>query len=98
MSTGTQHTMMRTGSTKSGAEEWRCPHCGRRLVLQWRPFQRVVLDPGDERVQHIGAKGGVDAGTVDVRPSSRVTLPEDQARWLAENGMSWDGDDAPPDR
>jgi hypothetical protein len=93
MSTATQHTMMRTRSTESGAEEWRCPHCGRRLLLQWRPFEKVVLEPGDERVQHIGAKGGVGVGMVDV-PSSPVALPEDQVRWLAENGISWNGDDA----
>jgi hypothetical protein len=94
MSTATQHTMMRTGSTESGAEEWRCPHCDRRLLLQWRPFEKLVLDPGDEQVQHVGAKGGVDVGAVDVRLSCPVVLPEDQARWLAANGISWNGDDA----
>ena len=99
MSRSAQHTMMRTGSTESGAEEWRCPLCARRMLLQWRPFERVVLDPGDERVQHFGAKGGIDVGTVNVYSSPRVTLPEDQARWLAENGISWNGDDAAsPDR
>jgi hypothetical protein len=59
----------------------------------------VILDPGDERIQHVGAKGGVDIGAVDMRPSSPVALPEDQARWLAENGISWNGNDAAsPDR
>jgi hypothetical protein len=94
MSTAARYTMMRTGSTASGAEEWRCTDCSRRLLLQWRPFEKVVLDPGDERVQHVGAKGGVDVGTVDMHPPYPVALPEDEARWLAENGISWDGDDA----
>jgi DNA-directed RNA polymerase subunit RPC12/RpoP len=90
MSTATQHTMMRTGSTESGAEEWRCPHCGRRLLLQWRPFGRVVLDPGDERVQHVGAKGGASIETAG------IGLPgptNNDARWLAANGLAWHGAD-----
>jgi DNA-directed RNA polymerase subunit RPC12/RpoP len=93
MAATTQHTMMRTGSTPSGAEEWWCPHCGRRLLVQWRPFEKVVLDPGDERVQHVGAKGGMTVGTADVRPVPD-TLPEEQRRWLAENGIAWDDDAA----
>ena len=93
MATTTQHTMMRTGLTPSGAEEWRCPHCGRCLLVQWRPFEKVVLDPGDARVQHVGTKGVVSAAAADVRPPSPDSLPEEQARWLAEIGISWNGAD-----
>jgi hypothetical protein len=88
MATAPQHNMVMTGAEESGAEEWRCPRCGRRLLLRWRPlFQKLVLEPGDERVRHVGAKGGVAVGPVDVDPGRAASLPADDARWLADNGM-----------
>jgi hypothetical protein len=32
--------------------------------------------------------------TADVWPASPDALPEEQARWLAENGISWNDDAA----
>jgi len=43
----------------SGAQEWCCPVCGRRLLMQWPPsFEKQVLDPGDTNAFHTGGKIG----------------------------------------
>jgi hypothetical protein len=37
----------------SGAEEWACPTCGRRFIIQWRPvYQKIVLARGHEGAAH----------------------------------------------
>ncbi len=92
-----EHEMELTGSSESGAEEWFCPRCGRRLLLRWRPaFEKLVLDRGDEWVRHAGAKGAVGVGAVEVRPADLTVLPDGQARWLAENGIDWSSGDPGP--
>lgn len=74
------HEMEVTGSTETGAEEWNCPSCGRRVLLRWPPrHQRIVLHPGDDRVVHVGGRRPRPAG---------ITEPE--RRWLHELGISWD--------
>lgn len=45
-------------SEHEGTEEWLCPICGRRLLIEWSPeFRKKVVDEGDESVQHSGGKG-----------------------------------------
>jgi hypothetical protein len=45
----------------AGPEEWLCPTCGRRIIMQWPPkYKKMVLVVGDENVIHSGAKGGVE--------------------------------------
>jgi hypothetical protein len=74
--------MVRT-TAGSDSEEWCCPRCGRRIVLRQPPsYQRLVIDPGDDSVEHAGGTGGVmitEAAVGDV----------DDAVWLAENGIMW---------
>lgn len=37
----------------SGAEEWFCPICARRFVIQWPPkYQKIILEIGDEYAAH----------------------------------------------
>jgi hypothetical protein len=34
-------------------EEWYCPDCGRRFVLQWRPtYRMIVLKAGQQDTRH----------------------------------------------
>ncbi len=55
-----QHEMLLDKTHPTGAEEWYCPTCGRRFVMQWPPkYKRIVLTPGDEYVAHRGGKGGL---------------------------------------
>ena len=54
------HTMVLVGPRQPGAEEWFCPACGRRLLMEWPPrYAKLVVEPGDEAVTHVGGKGGV---------------------------------------
>jgi len=82
------HEMVLSSSLASGAEEWACPQCGRRLVLRWPPHsEKLVLDHGDVTAIHAGGKGGVRAGglTAAVAPSGA-----DQ-QWLGDVGIDGDG-------
>lgn len=57
------HTMILQTTHESGAEEWYCPTCGRRIIFQWPPdFKKTVLVPGDEYASHSGGKGGFMVG------------------------------------
>lgn len=43
------HEMVLTRTVESGAEEWSCLSCDRRMLLRWPPrYEKVVLEPGDE--------------------------------------------------
>lgn len=85
------HVMVRVRWTASGDEEWLCPECGRRMLLRWPPdFEKVVLEPGDERSSHIGGSLGLsmDAGSEAAAPAG---VAERDRQWLRDNGIDWDG-------
>lgn len=46
-------------ASHEGTEEWCCPICGRCIFIEWEPFQKVVLELGDENVSHAVIKLGV---------------------------------------
>jgi hypothetical protein len=53
-----QHEMQLELTHPSGAEEWACPICGMRYLLQWPPaYKKVVLETGDEYAFHSCSKG-----------------------------------------
>lgn len=91
------HGMHLSQTYPSGAEEWLCPACGRRFVMEWTPaFKRIVLERGDEGIAHSGAKGlpglSLSAGTLppaDATPSpeEETRLPDDLSRWLRDAGF-----------
>ena len=81
------HEMVVIRSGEAG-EEWRCPSCGRRLLLRWPPrHERIILHPGDDRVVHVGGRGETTP-TAPVTVSESLTEPE--RRWLRDNGIAWD--------
>jgi hypothetical protein len=86
-----KHVMILNGCAESGAEEWACPDCGRRVLLRWPPeYERLVLEHGDETAIHVGGKGGVQIGGLEV--SAPVPGLSSEAReWLSNNGIDWDG-------
>ncbi len=58
MSASQAHILTRIKIYSSGAEEWLCPICGRRFIMQWIPeCQRVVLEVGDETALHNTGRG-----------------------------------------
>ncbi len=60
------HTMELIGEHE-GTEEWYCPECGRRMMITWQPWKKVVVEPGDNYVAHTGGKGGLRLGSVQIR-------------------------------
>ncbi len=87
-----KHEMVLIGSVESGAEEWVCPTCGRRMLLRWPPdYERLVLDHGDSTAIHVGGKGGVQVSDVVVTHAPASDLPSDERTWLREQGIDWDG-------
>ena len=84
--------MVLTGRTESGAEEWACPDCGRRMLMRWPPrFEKIVLEDGDATAVHAGAKGGVLMGQAEVTQAVPTDVPDSERRWLRGNGIDWDG-------
>jgi hypothetical protein len=94
--------MILTGSGESGAEEWVCPTCGRRMLLRWPPhYEKLILEHGDEAAIHVGGKGGLRVGQVAVGPAPASgapladvpvsEIPEAERRWLRAIGIDWDG-------
>jgi len=91
--------MILQGRTESGAEEWTCPDCERRLLLRWSPdFQRLILERGDNMAVHVGSKGGVRMTRIEVNPSPSPDFSGEVRQWLADNGIDWDGTATFPDR
>lgn len=74
MDNGVQHEMVVTETFATGAQEWYCPVCGRRYILQWPPaYSKIVLEAGDETVVHVGGTGGVQMGGGELRPAQSST-------------------------
>jgi len=89
------HEMVLMGSRESGADEWMCPICGRRILVRWTPmYVKVVLVLGDESVTHVGGKGGVQVSVMDVSPGTAIEVPGREREWLLQNGIDWDGESA----
>ena len=86
-----RHEMLPTGSGESGAEEWACPTCGRRMLLRWPPnYEKLVLERGDEAAIHVGGKGGLRVGQIAVAPATVGEVPQAEQQWLRDNGIDWD--------
>ncbi len=64
------HTMELIGDHE-GTEEWYCPECGRRMMITWQPWKKVVVEPGDNYVAHTGGKGGLRLGSVQIRQGNQ---------------------------
>ena len=49
MSQEQRHQMKLVNTHSSGAEEWFCPSCGYRFMIQWPPeYKKIVLENGDQ--------------------------------------------------
>ncbi|MGW3077583.1 MULTISPECIES: hypothetical protein [unclassified Kitasatospora] len=98
------HEMKFVARLSSGADEWSCPTCGRRVTLRRLPDPELtVLDPGDESAVHVGviepdARAAAAAEKYGLGPVQNIPRPPsppapdaDDRRWLAEIGIDWDG-------
>lgn len=66
-----KHEMALEKTYLSGEEEWYCPICGRRVLINWEPeFKRTVLEAGDEYANHSGGKGGFRMTSLQIQITS----------------------------
>jgi hypothetical protein len=79
------HEMILEKTYPSGADEWYCPTCGRRFLLQWPPvYKKVILEPGDEQASHTGGKGGLTIGSIQVTQDAGDQVSEESLRFWQE--------------
>ena len=91
-----KHEMILEETYPSGAEEWYCPLCNRRvLVMNWHPDgKRILLKRGDEfshsNIEPEGSSGLIDLpNTYDLGNEDHLRL-EFWSTWLDETGFeSW---------
>ncbi len=100
-----RHSMVFEKTHPSGEDEWYCPTCGRRFLLQWPPnFKKTIIDPGDEQVGHSGGRGGLSMDSAQnissegVKEETENFLDDPRlapwAAWLDEAGFEdlWSND------
>ena len=88
-----KHEMVLEKTHSSGEEEWHCPACGRRMLINWQPqFKKIVLEAGDDYAMHSATKGllptepqvtPVDGATQHAEPEALVEEDPRLAPWLA---------------
>lgn len=82
--------MILKGQGNSGAEEWFCPSCGRRMLMRWSPeFDTVLLEHGDDSAVHFGGKGGLRLNDVAVTSEPAPAVSGLEQQWLHKNGIDW---------
>ena len=83
--------MVLQGHVDSGAEEWVCLSCGRRMLMRWSPeFDRLLLEHGDDTAVHFGGKGGLRLTDVVVTAEPAPAVSGSESRWLHSNGIDWE--------
>lgn len=84
------HIMIVEKTHSSGADEWFCPTCGRRLILQWPPnYKKIVLVEGNENATHSGGKGGLSIGAPQTLTQEQVSA-EDMPDVYDPNLAPWE--------
>jgi hypothetical protein len=87
------HEMVLETTHPSGAEEWYCPSCGRRFLMQWPPtYQKIVIEAGDEHAIHSGNKGGLFIGC-HITPTETTPTVEEPREDVGAISSPESGDD-----
>ena len=77
-----QHDMILEETHPSGVEQWYCPSCGRRFLVQWPPaYKMIVIEPGDRDAQHSVSKFNPHTSPPQTE-ESRLTEELRLAPWL----------------
>ncbi len=92
-----QHEMVLEETNSTGEENWYCPTCGRRMIITWDPWKKVVIEQGDLYAAHGGGKGGLQIRSMRALPideSFGENAPEIEdprlatwVMWLDESGF-----------
>jgi hypothetical protein len=61
------HEMILEKTHISGVEEWYCPTCGRRFLVQWPPaYKMIILEQGDKDTRHNVSKANSVIGSFPI--------------------------------
>jgi len=61
------HEMILEQTHTSGVEEWYCPTCGRRFLVQRPPaYKMVIVEPSDQATEHDVGKKNIASDSVQV--------------------------------
>ena len=85
------HRMDLEKTYPDGDEVWHCPTCGRRMIVKWEPFQKTILECGDEYASHSGSKGGLQINSVQVSQSDESNLRSTDVWLNGLEGVDFDG-------
>ncbi|MBE2222977.1 MAG: hypothetical protein IAF02_15640 [Anaerolineae bacterium] len=78
-----KHQMNLVQTHSSGVEEWRCPQCDHRFVMQWDPYKKLILEEGDSYSLHSARKGDLQIQMTEVQHKSEsedTTFLSDELR------------------
>jgi hypothetical protein len=63
-----RHQMKINSIYETGAQEWLCLDCSRRILVSWTPgFKCIVLDPGEDGAVHTGEWAGSKIGEAEAQ-------------------------------
>ena len=80
-----QHEMILEKTYSSGAGEWYCPICGRRMIIHWEPeLKRTLLEAGDDATMHSASQGSLQLGSIHV-DAADVPAPQDEPQAFDED-------------
>lgn len=93
-----QHTMILETTYPSGSEEWYCPVCSYRIILNWPPdYKKIVLEYGNEHALHACTKGGSDMLSTQIGFKLKKSPDSDEGlapwqNWMDNNNFEnlWD--------
>ncbi len=90
---GEPHEMFPHSRDESGRILWKCTVCTRKLIMRSEPFEKFVLEEGEENTPHVGSTvPGMKIGTSLIPYMSDEVSDEDLA-FLREAGIEWDKED-----
>ena len=72
------HEMILEKTHISGVEEWYCPICGRRFLVQWPPaYKMIILAAGDKDIRHNVSKSNLRIGSRPVTQLEATDLTDE---------------------
>lgn len=72
------HEMILEKTHISGVEEWYCPSCGRRFLVQWPPaYKMIILEQGDKDTRHNVSKANSLIGSYPITHTKATDLTDE---------------------
>lgn len=72
------HEMILEKTHISGVEEWYCPTCGRRFLVQWPPaYKMIIIEAGDKDIRHNVSRSNSRIGPRQVRQFEASDLTDE---------------------